>query len=168
MGCHTWFHKKIKGPSDEEVKTKIVEKIDKELDFLERIVIDRNSIDPDLLEAYPEWTPEYSEQQKPYWVNLKSQIINGEMSINEMRDLYSDMTYEITYYVDGRGWFVSSGELPHDLFRKYGYPDDRLFSLEETLDYINNPENKCVVYEETIEDLKKFWSEHPEGMINFG
>lgn len=169
MGCHTWFYKKIEGPTNEEVKTKLLERIDKEIDFLERLVVNRSSIDEDLLEAYPEWTPEYAQQQFPYWEELRSKIINGEMGISELCDLYSEMSFdEITEYVEGRGWFVSSRELPHDVFRKHGYPEDRLFSLEESLAYINNPENKCVVYEETVEDLEKFWKEHPEGMINFG
>lgn len=56
----------------------------------------------------------------------------------------------------------------HDLFRKYGYPEDRLFSLEETLDYINDPKNECQTYDQTIEWLTKFWTENPEGMITFG
>jgi hypothetical protein len=40
--------------------------------------------------------------------------------------------------------------------------------LEETLAYIRDPKNECVVYDHTEELLEKFWKEHPEGMINFG
>lgn len=171
MGCHTWFYKKIEGPTDEQVKEKIIQRIDGELDFLERLIVNRSSIDEDLLEAYPEWTPEYAEEQVPYWDNLRLQISNGEMSRQEMMDLYSEMNYfgeGIMDYAEGRGWFLSSNDLPHDLFRKYGYPEDRLFSLEETLEYIRDPKKECVVYDHTVSELEKFWKENPDGMITFG
>ena len=73
---------------------------------------------------------------------------------------------ELTEYIEGKGFYVETGF--HDMFRKYGYPDDRLFSLEETLNYINNYENKCIVYENTIDLLKDFWSKYPDGFIEFG
>ena len=73
---------------------------------------------------------------------------------------------ELTEYIEGKGFYVETGF--HDMFRKYGYPEDRLFSLQETLDYINNPENNCTVYEESIKRLEEFWSKYPDGMIDFG
>jgi hypothetical protein len=168
MGCHTWFYKKIDGPSGEELKDTLLEKVNSELNFLNRLINDRGSIDQDLLECYPEWTPEYAQKNMGYWESLKSNI-ESNMSISEMSDLLCEMTYgEITDYIEDKGWFVSSDELPHDVFRKYGYPEDRLFSLEETLAYIRDPKNECVVYDHTEELLEKFWKEHPEGMINFG
>ena len=54
------------------------------------------------------------------------------------------------------------------MFRKYGYPDDKLFSLKETLDYINNPLNKCITNDKTFEWLDEFWNKYPDGMIEFG
>jgi outer membrane protein assembly factor BamD (BamD/ComL family) len=63
----------------------------------------------------------------------------------------------------------------HDVFRCYKrkengcYVDDiRLLSLKETLDFINDPSNHCETYEYTIEQLKKFWAEYPDGFIEFG
>ena len=54
------------------------------------------------------------------------------------------------------------------MFRKYGYPQDKLFSLEETLAYINNPENECVINDNTFKWLEEFWAKYPDGMIDFG
>jgi len=58
MGCHTWFHKKVEGFTREEAIQKVVEAYEKEMSFVERLINDRESFDQDLLEAYPEWTPE--------------------------------------------------------------------------------------------------------------
>ena len=35
---------------------------------------------------------------------------------------------ELTEYIEGKGFYVETGF--HDMFRKYGYPEDRLFSLQ--------------------------------------
>lgn len=56
----------------------------------------------------------------------------------------------------------------HDLFRKSGYPETVLYSLEETLEYINDDKNECEVFDFTEEELVKFWAECPNGSIDFG
>ena len=73
----------------------------------------------------------------------------------------------LSEYIEGKGLYIDDTGF-HDVFRKYGYPDDKLFSLDETLSYINNPENNCEIYENTIERLKEFWNKYPDGMIMFG
>ena len=74
---------------------------------------------------------------------------------------------ELTEYVKEKGLFIEDTEF-HDVFRKYDYPDDKLFSFEETMLYINNPENECVTYDWTEKRLREFWCKYPEGMIEFG
>jgi hypothetical protein len=64
--------------------------------------------------------------------------------------------------------YRNTDSLPHDLFRKYGYPETKLFSLQETLDYINDPNNECQTFEYTESGLRKFWRYYPNGMISFG
>ena len=73
----------------------------------------------------------------------------------------------ITIYLEGRGLYVEDTGF-HDVFRRYEYPNHRLFSLEETLQYINNPENQCQIDDRTEERLREFWSKYPDGMIQFG
>jgi len=73
----------------------------------------------------------------------------------------------LTEYIEGKGLYIEDTGF-HDVFRKYGYPENKLFSLKETLEYINNPENNCTIYENTIERLEDFWINYPDGFIEFG
>ena len=57
MGCHTWFYKKANQPTLEEIKILLMKKNNREIDFAKRM--QAGKINKDLLEAYPEWTPEY-------------------------------------------------------------------------------------------------------------
>jgi hypothetical protein len=185
MGCHTWFYKKIQDPSSEEVHNIVKDRCEKELSFLDRLINDRSSVDADLLEAYPEWTPEWATSMKDAWSKIYNFVDGGELNIKELpeafnaffdegmsRDsilafLYEMWTTELTTFIEGKGWFEDTDEF-HDVFRKYGYPDDKLFSLEETLEYIKDPNNQCTTYEWTDRRLKEFWEKYPNGMIKFG
>jgi hypothetical protein len=166
MGCHTWFYKKIKGPTKAEAAGKVEEAFQKEVKFLQRLIDDRESIDQDLLEAYPEWTAEFAQEKILFWNEQIGKIQSGFFTEDWIFERYLEMNMSIQSYIPGKGWYDSTDELPHDLFRHGGYPDDTLHSLEETLTYIKK--NKCTTYEYTEESLKEFWNNHPEGMINFG
>jgi hypothetical protein len=167
MGCHTWFYKKINSPLDEEIKKTVIERCSKELDFLERLINDRGSIDADFLEAYPEFDSEWVTNNKSFWLDLKERTENGTIETDELYERYCDWSNDLTEHVKDKGWFIECDEF-HDVFRKYGYPDDKLFSYQETMDYINDPKNECVVYDHTDEHLKRFWDKHPDGLILFG
>ena len=52
----------------------------------------------------------------------------------------------------------------HNLFRVSGYPEDILFSLEETKAFISKNNIEKVFWE----DLVEFWQVYPDGMILFG
>ena len=56
----------------------------------------------------------------------------------------------------------------HDVFRIGGYPDDQLFSLEETMAFIECNKDRITFTENWEETLKKFWLLHPDGKIQFG
>lgn len=167
MGCHTWFYKKIDSPSDDEVKKNILERCNEEIDFLNRLVNDRESIDEGLLHTYPEWTPEFGESEKEFWLNLKDSIETNTITQEEIYDYYTSWSEDLIEYVEGKGFYVECGDF-HDVFRRYGYPEDQLFSLEESLEYINSPINDCTVNVDTIERLKVFWDKYPDGLIEFG
>lgn len=72
---------------------------------------------------------------------------------------------ELSIYIDVKGFFVNCDNY-HDLFRKSDYPNDILWSFEETLEYIKK--YNCTTYEWSELRLKEFWSEHPDGLIKFG
>lgn len=52
----------------------------------------------------------------------------------------------------------------HDLFRIGNYPEDRLYSMEETKAFIEKNNIKDVDWEQ----LEEFWRLCPNGMIQFG
>jgi hypothetical protein len=160
MGCHTWFFRKIESPPKETIIKVVGEFISKELDFLNRLINDRESIDNNLLESYPE-------KNIQFLLDEQNRLNNGSMSDEELNDYYCSQASNLIEYVEGRG-FYSDGTGFHDLFRKHGYPDDKLFSYEETLAYINDPKNECTVCDWTNDKLKEFWEKFPDGMIQFG
>lgn len=189
MGCHTWFYKKIE-VSYEQARTNYLTQIERELAFSERMI--KGEIDADLLEAYPEWTPEYGERLKAIFLRHK-RLVEGRYCQVATMDKYS-RGFEVIRYIPEKGMFLACDSLPHDVFRVYKYPKDKLFSWEETLKFLCNPEKNCHMgglkhegikeYIDTYplyanldryaditfsyNTLKRFWDENPDGMISFG
>ena len=52
----------------------------------------------------------------------------------------------------------------HDIFRVRNYPGIRLYTLDETYEFINDNN----ITEVHTESLKSFWEKYPLGMIQFG
>lgn len=57
---------------------------------------------------------------------------------------------------------------PHNLFRVGGYPEDKLLSLEETLDFIERNKETVSFSENWERKLVDFWEKNPNGVIEFG
>jgi hypothetical protein len=186
MGCHTWFYTKIQNPPESLIRETVKERCLEEISFIQRLINDRESIDQDLLESYPEWTPEWGKTMLPNWQRLydladrkdvnidefsqlfKEKLLDGETDGNNILNLlYKMFNHDNNIFVPSKGWYTEADGF-HDAFRKYGYPDDQLFSLDETLAYIQDPKNECVVNERTEEILKNFWNKFSDGMIQFG
>lgn len=159
MGCHTWFYRKIER-SQEEAKQSCLSTLKRNRNLAWKIYkrpqtyfgIDWNTTKEKQLKSIKI----YNRQIKAVSNNYYQRAV-----WNYQRD------DNLTKYVDGKGLYIEDTGF-HDTFRRGDYPDDKLFSLAETLEYINNPENKCQVYENTIERLEDFWSKYPDGMIEFG
>lgn len=168
MGCHTWFYTKINPqPSWEDIKEDNKDRILKEIKCLETI-IDR-TMDEELLEAYPEWTKEYGEKHIVIAQEELEDLLNTD---NDKLKYYyrykSNVLGTLTVYDKNKNLFYNNNNMPHGLFRIGGYPDDRLFSLEETLAYLDKNKEFITTYDYTIESVTKFWNENPEGLIEFG
>lgn len=180
MGCHTWFYKKIE-VTEKEVKENVTDYLKGEIDFYDKLINRREEIDADILEAYPEWTVEFGQKYKPILERQLRMIEKGLCRV-AMYNKYKISDYNNIHYFDKDKctMYVSTDSLPHDTFRVTGYPEDRLYSLEDTLNfletnnniyyrqYINESKSEEELKEIAIERLKEFWKQHPDGMIKFG
>ena len=171
MGCHTWFYRKL-NVEEEEILPAVIELFEDNIKFWNNYLYDKNSLGDYLeviQETYPEIDDEYAKKSITICERKIRMITNG-LCKEAVRNKYCESLKSVTRYMTGKGFFISQGTT-HDVFRKYGYPEDTLFSYEETINYIEDIKNECHLYitlEETKEKLKNFWDMHPDGMIDFG
>ena len=146
MGCHTWFFKKVERSIEEarELYLTKSEKIIKTWKTIEKIPSDV-------------WTPE-----SIAW-NIK--VLERQMKVveKELCDaaVMNKQPGDSSCYIKGKGFYIQDYSLPHDLFRVGGYPEDRLFSLEDTMFFIEN--NDIQRYDSV--GITDFWERFPDGMI---
>jgi hypothetical protein len=159
MGCHTWFYRKIER-TQEQAKQNCLKGLLKSEKLNLSILNDRNYNGID----WSDWT---DDMLLKHDASLKKQIRMVKNNFCQRAVWNHQNDKNLTEYIEGKGLYIEDTGF-HDVFRKYGYPENKLFSLEETLDYINNTENNCTIYENTIERLKDFWKNYPDGFIEFG
>lgn len=166
MGCHTWFYRKIDGPSPENVRGDLVKYFKESISFYDILEKSPEKIDEDYSWIFEAITPEQIAAERDELLFLYQLLVSGEMTELHSYELWCSFYTSQTRYVDGKGWFCYDDDLPHDLFRIGDYPEDLLFSLEETMSFIEN--KNCTTYDNTQKSLEKFWDEFPDGMISFG
>lgn len=171
MGCHTWMHKKCT-EDFETIKNKVLECINKEI----------NMNDTDFINSLQ------TQEDKDYWIIECERIRTWYKYLLRFFDKFSNSTiykilennlkdeFERSYEYDentGNLYINLAGpnltpieEWFHDSFRIGNYPEDKLYSLKETLDFIKLKGNE--IYKKDLISLKKFWDNHPDGMIRFG
>ncbi len=175
MGCHTWFYKKVDRSFEEAKNIWITE----QLKWIKRWEDIAANPEDDSRIAY-EWNQEKCENQVNVCKRQLRMVQGGYCQQAIWNHQPDDEQGEMYYYVDGK-LYCDSNDLPHDVFRIGGYPDDALFSLKETLDYLDKHNDKIYytrsIYDLcdreilkvlAIEKLTKFWTQHPEAMIKFG
>ena len=156
MGCHTWFYTKIERTQEEAKELWINEHI-KSINRWEEMCKNPN----DNCRVSYNWSQEFCNLKLEVLKRQLRRVQNGgckEAIWNKQPDK------ELTIFIKGKGLFIETSY--HDIFRRYGYPEVKLFSYEETIDYIID--NKCYFYEDTLKQLIKFWAEYPNGVIEFG
>ena len=159
MGCHTWFYRKIER-TQEEAKQSCLIKLKRERNLCWKIYKNPTSY------LGIDWNTTKNEQLE--YISKYNRKIKAVANNFYKRAVWNNQNdKEITIYIDGKGLFIEDTGF-HDLFRKGGYPGDMLFSLEETINYINDAENDCSVYPTTIQKLEEFWKKYPRGLIEFG
>lgn len=73
---------------------------------------------------------------------------------------YSDEIFGDDRYTDA--------DTPHNLFRVHRYRDDKLLSLEQTMEFIEKNKEGMYFSENWEDKLKEFWTKNPDGVIEFG
>lgn len=159
MACHTWFYRKL-NITQQEAKENCLEYLKKSRNLAWKIYKNPTGY------CGIDWDTTKDEQFKQ--ISVLNRQIKAVSNNFYQCAVWNHQSHEnLTYYVKGKGLYIEDTGF-HDWFRRGGYPDDELFSLQETLDYINNPKNECTVYDNTIIQLEKFWKQYPDGLIIFG
>jgi hypothetical protein len=172
MGCHTWFHKKI-NVTYEQAKKFLIKIYKNEITLYQTWIDNPNDeYYVDLLEDYPEYDINYCIKQCDI-IKRKLRLVEGGYCKEAVMNKYDRGIANHVTYVKGKGHYQSLDWC--DTFRIPGYPEDILFSLEETLDFIEK--NKSLIYyyhqndvtgKDWKEQLEEYWKEYPDGMIDFG
>lgn len=161
MSNHTIFYQAVKPqPSYDEVKAFVYKSLVADNMELYRSMID-GTLDKSLKEAYPEWTPELGERSLPI-IQRIGRLIEGNYCKQAVCNRYEHRN-ELTIFVNGQFYF-NNRCMPDDCFR-IRYMGVSLFSLEETLKFLNENAGLILMTTDTIEKLEHFWSDHPDGLI---
>ncbi len=168
MGCHTWFYKKINPqPTWELVKENNKSRLLNEIHICQQMI--DGTLEQEVIDDFPEWTKEYGEK---CMIKPKKEL--DELLDENSKRLKFCYAYEHfktgtghSIFIKDKGFYVTSNFLPHDLFRIRDNLNN-LFSLKETLDFMDKNKEIITTYDYTIDRLTKFWEENPDGVINFG
>jgi hypothetical protein len=164
MSCHTWFYIPIEKVEYEITKKYLIDTLNNEIRFFEKYIkYPLNEDYLDILEDFPHWTIEYMQHKIDIW-KRQLRLVEGGYCKEAVNKKF-ERSNKLIIYRNGNHYENSEF---HDIFRKYNYPEIELYSYQETIDYISNVENRCNIYDYTMEQLKKFWNKYPNGMIRFG
>ena len=129
MGCHTWFYRKIER-TQEEAKQSCLRGLRKSEKLNLNILANRNYNGLD----WSDWTESELIKHDSY---LKRQIkmVNNNFCQRAVWNHQNDEN--LTEYIEGKGLYIEDTGF-HDVFRRGDYPEDRLFSHEETIKYLED------------------------------
>lgn len=166
MGCHTWFYKKVNRTYEEAKEIWI----NNQKEIIKRWKEIINNPEDKSRIVY-EWTKEFCENYLEV-LNRQLKIVQKELcKVAVMNHQPNDKNGKLYQYISNN-LYCTSDELPHDYFRIGNYPEDLLFSLEQTLNFLESNNDKIFYSwkskEETIKYLKEFWNQYPNGLIKFG
>jgi hypothetical protein len=169
MGCHTWFFRKEER-SIEEARRLYLEMLDNVIDYWRKMETDASIRDHygTTLENV-RWDIKVMERR--YRI-VKSGLCNVAV-MNRQEG--------VTSYIPDKGFYITDDTMPHDIFRvgknskTDSYFDDELFSMQETINFIEKNKEKVYEYhnneltkKDWKEQLQDFWDRYPDGMIHFG
>ena len=173
MGCHTWTYRKL-NRSLEEARILWIATQEKWVEEWKEIVANPQ----DRFRVAQKMTQEYADHCLKVFERQLRMVKTGLCNVAVM-----NKQSEHCEFIPGRGLYIEDDEMPHDIFRIGGYPDDRLFSLQDCLSFIeknkdkvyrgdihcgNSDESHKINHESVKKQLEEFWTKYPEGMIQFG
>src|ERR1035437_599179 len=157
MGCHTWFYKKIDPqPTYEEVKTSVISAFTEEIEFCKKVIEGTDVV-------FGFNSKDATKQKETYERQLL--LIEKDRCKEAVCRRYNPNPFSSFNILYKNKCFYSDNTRYHDAFRIGGYPDDVLFSLEETIKYIEKHKNEIQLFPETYKQLEQFWKEFPDGVI---
>lgn len=168
MGCHTWFYKPIK------IEYEIAKKQFLELST-ETIVA---------LKAGYTLNCEYSAEQLINIYSRQQRMVEKGLCKVAVMNKYEHQD-KVTLYIPEKNTHYVNVDNYHNIFRIGNYPIDKLFSYNETIQFIESNKDKVYShlgwidekntfgkYDEMINiweiKLQSFWDKYPDGMIDFG
>ena len=154
------FYKKIETPPAEIIISELGLSYQKEIDRIDEIMISREVEKQGLLGDF--------QSIRKAWSNDLDKLKAGETPELEIYQRWVSLSHKDPLsWVDGKGLYVSSSELPNNLFDASWMCNGlQLFSVEETLFFIHDKSNECDINDHIEDTLKKFWEEYPDGMID--
>lgn len=173
MGCHTWFYDKMNPqPTYEECKQHMLESINNNIEIITGKAEFEDEIEKKILTDYlNEIVSIFGtvERTLEYFQRL-SKHIQEDKAVEAVKKKYQPYGNLIMYH---NGIFYEEKEgLPHDVFRNHEYPDDVLTCYEDFEEFWNThkcfPRKGSKAEEDVKTKMKKFWEEHPEGIVTFG
>lgn len=195
MGCHTWFYKKMNiHPSREQAIEDISKSQKQWIDRYARIktFLEQGKKDEleewerDCVETYdfmssPEALQESIDQILVEMEKMKSEPFDDIMRMYASFLCNFDTTGVVIYRNGNFYKNKENGKEIHswDVFRTYNYPEDTLTCYEDFLKFWEThecfPGHKFedgkwleMSEEEVKEEMKKFWEQYPDGIVNFG
>lgn len=171
MGCHTWFYKKMPNqPSYQECKDMAIKyctaNIQECYDYINGKITDE-----DMINIWKQYDPleiltECQDELNQVFNDNRQTIDNLVAHI-----MFLNNTERNVIRCHKGIFYISSNDLPHDVFRTWGYPEDVLESYQDFENFIVTNEYRLEQFdslEETKQKMKQFWEKFPDGIVDFG
>jgi hypothetical protein len=169
MGCHTWFKKRIKTPTELEMREVVDSFIDESVREYELALSGEDMEEREFIKEFIEGEDELTNDVDEFCLEQIS-LLKGkkgigiphleEEYIQTMHTKYRKLICKV-----GDCWYETIDEF-FDVFRSSKW-DTQLHSLEETSEFINIPGN-ARLDGDSIQKLGEFWKKYPDGMIELG
>ena len=133
MGCHTWFYRKIER-TQQEANESCIKGLKKSRRLSWKIFKNPTSY------RGINWEEDCGSTKESCLNSIK--IINRKIKAiyngYYQRAIWNhQQDEELTHYIDNKGLYIEDTGF-YNVFRRGGYPEDRLFSYEETIKYLED------------------------------